>query len=230
MLTTLHRTISRDRLSRYLTAAKGDIGYAVQLYEANIRLSQTLYGILHGYEIAFRNAMHDRLVKHFGREDWYSRATLKQGHIDMVGRAQRDAVFGCAPGSPVPVGKVVAELNLGFWTGLIASGYEQTLWHPCLRKAFPNITLPRKKAYPLLSDIKSIRNRVAHHERVLGSNGALYAGLHPIHRTELTLHPESILDCIAWICPKTSQWVRTTAQFDNCLRILESPPVKSIRF
>jgi hypothetical protein len=174
--------------------------------------------------------MHDRLVEHFGREEWFSRASLKQSHMDSIVKAQADAAFGRTPDSPTPVGKVVAELNLGFWTGLIAGGYEQTLWHPCLRKAFPNITLPRKKAYPLLSDIKSIRNRVAHHERVLGSNGSLYAGLHPIHRTELTLRPESILGCIAWICPKTSDWVRATTQFDNCLKLLESPSIKSVRF
>lgn len=189
-----------------------------------------MYGVLHGYEITLRNAMHDRLMKHFGRDDWYSAAKLNKTHLEMVAKAQADASFGRTSGWPIPVGKVVAELSLGFWTGLIAAGYEQSLWQSCLRKAFPSITIPRKKAYPLLNDIKSVRNRVAHHERILGSNGTLYAGLHPIRRTELTLRPQSILDCIAWICPRTSQWVRETAQFDTCLQILTADRIKHVSF
>lgn len=120
----------------------------------------------------------------------------------MVRESQAGAVLGYATSSgPVPVGRVVAGLSLGFWTGLIAARYEQSLWKPCLKYAFPNNTLPRKAVYTLLSDIKSIRNRVARHDRILGSHGNLYAGLHPIHRTELTLRPKKILGCIDWICP-----------------------------
>ena len=230
VLQKLYQTISPDRLSRYLIATNGELRCAIRLYEINIRLSQTLYGILHGYEIALRNAMHDRLKEYFGQEDWYLRANLKPNHMDTVRRAQKEAAVGQMDGAPAPVGKVVAELGLGFWTGLAAAGYEQSLWTPCLRKAFPNITLPRKKAFPLLSDIRSVRNRVAHHERILGSNGTLYAGLHPIHRTELRLRPESILGCVAWICPQTSEWIGITARFQNCLDILGSDEVRTTRF
>ena len=231
MLEKLRRTISADRLTRYLIATRGDLGCAIKLYEINIQLSQTLYGVLHGYEITLQNAMHDRLTQHFGQEDWYSQANLSQKHAEMVEKAIGGvAGDACLAGASIPTGKVVAELGLGFWTGLIAAGYEQSLWGPCLRKAFPNSAVPRWRVFTLLNDIKSVRNRVAHHERILGSHGTLYAGLHPIHRTELTLHPQAILDCVGWICPDTSGWIRATCRFDDCISMLNSDPLKTVRF
>jgi hypothetical protein len=230
VLQRLHHTISAERLTRYLVATKGDLRYAIRLYEINIQISQTFYGVLHGYEIAFRNAMHERLTERFGRTDWYAQAELQPVHQNMISKAKADATRAHRSGSTVPVGKVVAELGLGFWTGLVAAHYEQALWKTCLRKAFPCMRLSRKEAYPLLSDIKSVRNRVAHHERILGSKGALYAGLHPIHRTELTLRPEAILECVGWICPTTSGWIRKATKFEDCLLLLNSPEVKKIGF
>lgn len=214
-----------------MAAAKGDLSLAIELYALNIRVSQILYGALHGYEIALRNAMHDRLRQHFGRDDWYRAAGLKFTHAEMVERAKHEALIGWPAGSgDAPVSKVVAELNLGFWTGLIAAGYEQSLWKPCLWKAFPNVKISRSRAHQLLSDIKSIRNRVAHHERVLGSKGTLYAGLHPIHRTELTLRPEVIMGCISWICSETAGWVSATSGIDGCITLLDSPAMKEMQF
>lgn len=157
---------------------------------------------------------------------------LSHNHVDMVEKAKADAACGraTAPGVPVPVGKVVAELRLGFWTGLVAAGYEQSLWHPCLKKAFPNSTLQRKEVYRFLDNVKSVRNRVAHHERILGSHGSIYAGLDPFRRTELKLHPEAILNCVAWICPATSNWIRATTRFEDCPAILGSAQVKDLHF
>ena len=227
MLQKLQRTISAERIGRYILAAKGDLDCAIRIYAINIQVSQTLYGVLHGYEIALRNAMHDNLKAHYGCEDWYAQASLSRAHFDMVQDAQASAARSITDGSKVPVGKVIAELRLGFWTGLVAPAYEQSLW-PCLRRAFPNTTPSRQKTYWLLRDIWRIRNRIAHHERILGSNGRLYVGLHPIHRREMTLPPEAILECVEWICPATSEWIRTTAQFENCTRLLES--IKGARF
>ncbi len=36
-------------------------------------------------------------------------------------------------------GRVIAELNLGFWRFLLAKRYEETLWTGTLRHAFPHL-------------------------------------------------------------------------------------------
>jgi hypothetical protein len=224
VLKKLEATISRERLGRYLFATKGDLYAAVELYHINIKVSQVLYGVLHGYEITFRNSMHDHLKNHYGTESWYDTAPLDGTHRDMVDKAKGQSGSG-----HLSAGKIIAELPLGFWTGLVAARYEQLLWLPCLRKAFPNSRMSRGKLYPVLCDIKALRNRVAHHERILGRSGRLYAGLHPIHRTELLLEPELVLECIGWICKDTAQWVRVATQFETCLTLLESPPACDLR-
>ena len=225
MTEKLQKALSRERLGRYVVAAKGDIVIALKLYEVNIQLSQVLYGVLHGYEIVLRNAMHDQLKAYFSQENWYDKAPLESTQLDMVKRAEENC--GSAY---VPFGKVIAELSLGFWTGLTAARYEQSLWVPCLRRAFPNVKLPRPRMHALLNDIKSLRNRIAHHERILTGHGKLYAGLHPFHRTELALPPETVPNCIGWICQDTANWVKTTAGFQDCLTLLNCALVKNVKF
>jgi hypothetical protein len=222
----LQKALSRERLGRYVKAAKGDIAIALKLYEINIQISQVLHGVLHGYEIVLRNAMHDQLKAHFHQENWYDRAPLESTQLDMVTKAEQN----CGGAVYVPVGKVIAELSLGFWTGLTAARYEQSLWVPCLRRAFPNVKLPRQRMHASLNDIKSLRNRIAHHERILTGNGKLYAGLHPNRRTELALPPETVPNCIGWICQDTADWIKTTSGFQNCLTLLNCPLVKNVNF
>jgi hypothetical protein len=219
----LHTAISHERLARYLRAARGDLAKAIELYRLNVSLSETLYGVLHGYEITLRNIMHDKLSSYYGQDKWYDRAPLEPWHREMI----TDAEGRCGRGA-YPIGKLISELNLGFWTGLTAGKYQPTMWVPCLSSAFPNTRLGRKQVHAALSDIKGLRNRVAHHERILGSNGQLYAGFHPIHHTELFLRPETVLACIGWICKDTADWVRTTTRFSQSVALLDAPLAKCL--
>jgi len=221
----LEISISRERLNRYLVSTKSDLDKALKLYELNLRISQFLYGALHEFEIALRNAMHDQLTAHFRRADWYEIAPIHSVAMGMVARAK-----GCArPEAHIP-GKVISELTLGFWTGLTASQYLFTLWNTCLHKAFPHIASDRTKVHAALNDLKVLRNRVAHHERILGPQGMLYGSKHPaLPGQDLLIEPELVLDVVSWICPETAAWTRRVSQFDVCLKILADEPAKSLR-
>jgi hypothetical protein len=224
VLDKLHKAISSERLSRYLRAANADLKTAIELYELNLRLSQGLFGFLHGYEIALRNSMHDQLTHFYGQPNWYDKAPLDQWHTQKIDEAEER----CGPG-PVTPSRVVAELTLAFWTGLIATRYEQDLWTPCLRKAFPNLNKPsRSHTHRTLQDIQDLRNRIAHHERILGCKGQLYIGLHSVRRTERFINPEAILKCVCYICNDTAVWLSRAARFDECTSILNSEPAKSL--
>ncbi|HEX8393250.1 MAG TPA: hypothetical protein VF665_12970 [Longimicrobium sp.] len=80
---------------------------------------------------------------------------------------------------------LVAELSFGFWTRLLDSQYEnwrlpprQRLWPELLSQVFPNSAgeeRSRAAFYARFSEIRMIRNRVFHHERILHlADPALY--------------------------------------------------------
>jgi hypothetical protein len=220
----LEVSISRERLNRYLLSTKLDLEKALKLYELNLRVSQLLYGALHGFEVALRNSMHDQLTAYFKRADWYEIVPLHHVGMDMVSKAKAEAM----PEAHIP-GKVIAELTLGFWAGLTASGYLFTLWNPCLYKAFPNVSPDRKKIHAALSDLKTLRNRISHHERILGPKGMLYGSKHPFKTgQDLLIEPSLVLDVLSWICKDTTEWTRRVSSFDFCLKMLADEPAKSL--
>ena len=67
------------------------------------------------------------------------------------------------------------------------------LWRPILYKAFPNAKLSRKAVHQPLDRLRTLRNRIAHHE--------------PIFQRHLTDDNRSILQVLAWICAETAAWV-----------------------
>ena len=79
-LISIERTVTNERLTRYLTATAQDLSRALQLYEYNVHLSEVLYGLLHGLEIAVRNAAHHALTASYGVAYWFARykVTLRQ--------------------------------------------------------------------------------------------------------------------------------------------------------
>jgi hypothetical protein len=72
-LVAVRRTVTIERLKRYLAATKNDLSQAMELYELNVQLCAILYGILHGLEIAVRNAEHFALTNSYGSHFWYDR-------------------------------------------------------------------------------------------------------------------------------------------------------------
>lgn len=65
-------------------------------------------------------------------------------------------------------GQVIAQTTLSFWKRLYAGEYSNTLWKPSLKKVFPNKDLDRSEVSIALETIYAVRNRVAHHEPVIG--------------------------------------------------------------
>jgi hypothetical protein len=72
-------------------------------------------------------------------------------------------------------GRIVAELNLGFWTSLFNAYYEQKgasdprLWPRLLLAVVPRMPRrqrTRRNLVRYLNDIRALRNRVFHHEPI----------------------------------------------------------------
>jgi hypothetical protein len=163
----LLETISKDRLQRYIDDAGGDEARGLKRYVLNTKISEAFYTPIQGLEIALRNSLHNQAKAHLG-ENWFaaSAATLRHPATEMIGKAERALT---ADGKIPTPGRMLAELNFGFWVTLLSSKYENSLWRPCLRKAFPNRPkgTERKQVHGALNAVRRLRNRIAHHEPIL---------------------------------------------------------------
>jgi hypothetical protein len=207
-LVSAQRTITKERLTRYLRATAQDLPQALQLYEYNVALSEALYGLLHGLEVSVRNVVHETLSTGYKTPAWYDKAPLTQYWKDHVKDARKKAGAGATPG------KVIAELTFAFWVDLLSKRNKNPLWlGRGLKNAFPNTTLSRADLHRRLKVVQLLRNRIAHHEPVLTSSRTLYAGHDFITLTEL-------LECVEWVCADTAQWMKTQFRYAQADRIL----------
>jgi hypothetical protein len=218
----LDRTMSQARLSRYLTAAAGDIDSALALYEKNVLLSEALFGFLHGLEVTVRNSMHFVFSGDLRTADWYQdglalpwlpptrrRLSMTRSMRGMIEDARAKA------GPTAPVGKVIAELTFGFWPAMIGNRFDD-IWRKSLYKAFPHTRERRQIVHWRLDTIRFLRNRIAHHEPILSSTNEIYTG----HLAQPKISLPAILQCVEWVSPPTADWLRTTTRYEQALTIL----------
>lgn len=162
-------------------------------YLWNMALCESLYSPLQLCEVALRNAIHRHLVHLLGRDDWFddSRFALTPWAADEVQKA-KDRVARTR--KPVTAGRVIAELQFAFWTSLFEDHYERrTPFLPgAIKGVFPHLVKSlhhRKDRKADLEQIRLLRNRVFHHERI-------------IHWRDLDTKHALILNVISWISPE----------------------------
>ena len=97
---------------------------------------------------------------------------------------------------------------MGFWVSLFNAEYERVLWKP-LRRAFPFLPKrerQRKSISTPLNMIRSLRNRVFHHEAICWN----------LHR--LCLLHETIIRTVGWLNPMLPLWLKRIDRFDCVVR------------
>lgn len=197
-LAALERTLSPERLTYYLNECVGDLECALRKYELNTRISAAFYGPLQGLEVLVRNDMNMQMQAAFGT-DWLdlSSVKLQPTQIDdikkTIAKIEHDGPSN---------GAIVAELPFGFWVGMLGPKNENEIWRKALYKAFahrPRGT-ERKIVHNALDSIRRLRNRIAHHEKIL-------------HR-DLRANHATILEIAGWCCPITRDWIESLSNFD----------------
>lgn len=202
----LEASHSSERLAPYYALAGGDKELGLKLYGWNSALSQALYSPLQGLEVTLRNGISDRLRSAYGAT-WFELNPGPALHYPLPDMLLKVRMGLGRHGSVPDHGRVVAELNWGFWTGILAKRYEQ-LWRTHFRQVFQaEGPLTRAQIFQPLDDLRRLRNRIAHHEPILNRNiSADYA---------------SILSLIRYICPTTASWVDDQS---SVMSVLASKP------
>jgi hypothetical protein len=194
---TLERYISGERLAAYYRLSRGDQWVAFKLYEKNAGLSGALYGVIQGLEVTVRNSIHNVMSEQLACDKWYDRFQFAQSERAEMEKAKDSLLEKLQPTTP---GRVVSELTFGFWVKLTGRIYEDTLWLPYLSRIFP-IRVNRAVVHERFVLLKTLRNRIAHHERIIG-------------RTRpLPMEYEQTIEAIRWINPIVADWVEHQNNF-----------------
>jgi hypothetical protein len=212
--------LTAERLGPYLSAADQDLGAAFRLYEWNIAAAASVLATIAMTEVVVRNAMDTELrrwaVARRGGRSWLDAAPLDTQGRDDVSAARRYAHRTNRTGGPVPHGKVVAELNLGFWRYLAASRYLTDLWIPALHGAFPAGPAQHRRRRAAVEDrlqrLLTVRNRAAHHE--------------PIFRRDLHRDLTSAIEVVTWICPDSAAWIEARSTVNTVMD--DKPPLSPL--
>ncbi len=172
-------------------------------YSLNMALSESLYPALQFSEIALRNTIHQTLTARCGTDAWYDSPASKL--IPWQKNCVSDAKQSLGNfGKPVTPGRMVAELNFGFWTGFFNKAHGQTgIGHHLAKKAFPHAPAQERDLIRLgvrWKDIRDLRNRVFHHERIL-------------HWKDLELRQQAIHEVICWISPELHDLAKAIDRF-----------------
>ena len=176
------RLYSISRVSRYQKAANGDKKKAIAMYYANARLAQAFQPLISFFEVVLRNQLHYALAHHFNDVKWLvnqkngfmsdpslTHVVKKTGNTivnDFLKReVERSEKVLLQKHRNITAGRVIAELNFGFWNSLFETH------HYALLKGVPGTifkSLPtgtgRKEINLRVQQIRNLRNRISHNE------------------------------------------------------------------
>ena len=175
-------TLSMERLKSFIRNENDTIDVLIERYVNNIKISQALYPELSILEVTLRNAINTTLCKYIS-DTWIEDEVKQQKilfeheHVKLI-NSYNDVKkrYSCKRFS---TGKVVANLNLGFWTGICSKKYNSLIWNRnrCFKSIFPNYNKNRQinLISNKLNSIRSLRNRIFHHEPILKNPPVLLA-------------------------------------------------------
>ena len=212
----IESTLSKDRLGTYRRTLRHlNIRQAITLYAWNVEVSGAFLFPQQVCEIAIRNAVSDGLSLVYGK-DWPWAVGFERSLPDpQSGFSLRRELY--AARAKVVMGetkRVVPELKFAFWIRLFTQRFDKRLWSENIHRLFPGLPadlearLCREQIYGELECVRSIRNRIAHHE--------------PIFARNLMADYERMLKLIGWRCPRTAAWLD---RGQNICRILASRPL-----
>ncbi|MGC2238816.1 MAG: Abi family protein [Pyrinomonadaceae bacterium] len=199
----LESFFSAQRLQRYLIACGGNNARAIELYKANIRISQSFHPLLCLVETVLRNRINLKLSVHFNDPDWILNQRNGFMNHNTLGRrfylkSEVDKTINRlqSAGYVVNSGKVIADLNFGFWSAIFERRAYQLLQGKPIQ-IFTQLPATKRRIdiYNNLSQIRDFRNRISHNEPIC-FNGNIISFNHTVQTYKI------IYRTIRWIDSK----------------------------
>ena len=207
---------SKARLSRYITACKGDTNKAIRLYKYNIQISQALYPVISVLEIALRNGIDRELSTFFKDDNWLiTQRDQFANHPNMLYKDKkginRPDYFFIEKlvkaenkldyrSIPVTHGKLLAELTFGFWIKFFDSSPIKILKGVPLQVLVNKPSIKLALVHSHLNSIVTLRNRISHSEPIcFNRSGELCLVTMRNYETDIS-------DALGWIDNDLKTW------------------------
>lgn len=168
-------TYSVERLSSFAYFENDTLQDVILNYSNNIKISQSIYPELCTLEVILRNSI-DNILKEYISKTWIedeiqNKILLDESEYKVLIKAYNTTKDECiAEKKDFTMGKVVANLNFGFWTNLCVKKYNSTIWNKpkCFYGVFVNYPYKHsiKNIAKQLYKIRRFRNRVFHYEKI----------------------------------------------------------------
>jgi hypothetical protein len=161
-----------------------------------MQAAAAMHPILHANEVALRNAVNRALESQFGVQWPYSQGFLRMlpAHERKNFETSRGKLEKTRGVQRLSTGEVVAGQTYYFWVSMLTSRFEQRMWQREFARSFPEAppNVDRAVVHAIAEQIRLLRNRIAHHEPLLGYN---LAGAH-----------QRAVAMIRWISPVKAAW------------------------
>ena len=179
---SLERSISSSRISTYKSKDHTKIE-TIADYVLNAKISQNFYFLLQNLEVSLRNGIYDSFNKNYPNSDLFylfennsfnRYKSKKEKHSRECWKMLCGAKYKLKHMQTLSDGKIIAELNFGFWTELLTSRDNKytDMWRNIFSDVFPNYkiksSIDQDKTFIALKidNIRNFRNRIFHYEPI----------------------------------------------------------------
>ena len=215
----IEKSISQSRLSTYKNHDSGLTNKeAITNYVLNAKISENFYFLLQNLEVSLRNAIYDSFKIHYRSNDFFflhdtdSRSrykSRKEKHSRECWKMICAANYKVSSRTTVNDGKMISELNFGFWTKILLSTDTKytNMWRKIFADVFPNYNIvhsidsDKVLVGNIIDHIREFRNRIFHYEPIFNQ-----ANLNQIH--------EDIIKVLGWISKDMQELSMTFDEYD----------------
>lgn len=213
----LEQFVSKPRLERYLYCCLNSQTRALELYKANLNVSQAFYPILNLIETFLRNNINNQLSQHFANSDWIIHQ--KNGFMNdpslgpkywlknQIEKAEKNTK------GRITAARIISEQTFGFWTCLFEPSHYKLISGYVIH-CFPNKPrqINRNNILKNLNEIREFRNRIYHNE-------AICFNKMNIDFAQAIKTKKLIYEILEWMDADLKNYVSQFDRIDNEIRI-----------
>lgn len=199
---SLEYSISKSRLSTYKKDGYSELE-TIADYVLSSKISQNFYFLLQNLEVTLRNAIYNSYKKYHSSQDFFylnetnsfnRYKSKKEIHSRECWKMLCGVKYKLRHFTQLSDGKIIAELNFGFWTELLTSTDPKyiNMWRTIFSDVFPNYKIQSSVDHDKnfiaakIDGIRNLRNRIFHYEPIY-------------HQTNLEEKHTEIFEILGWL-------------------------------